>query len=69
MQVPIRVGDDHGSSFYVMLVAADLSSKRSYVCHPLSGKAAIEFRSFTVCLLFCAIIMVIKERKAPMLHV
>ena len=40
----------------VTLVAVDLSSKRSCVHHPLSS----EFRSFAVCLLFCAVIMVIK---------
>ena len=36
----VRVGD-HAWLFYVMLVAVDLSSKRSYVRCPLSGKAVI----------------------------
>ena len=36
----VRVGD-HAWLFYVMPVAVDLSSKRSYVRCPLSGKAAI----------------------------
>ena len=31
---------NHDSSIYIMLVAMDLSNKRSYVCHPLIGKAA-----------------------------
>ena len=44
----------HANNTYVLaimallsLVAMDLSSKKSYVCHPLSGKAAS-----SVCLLF-----------------
>ena len=35
----LHVGN-HGSSIYVTLVAVDLSSKRSYMRHQLSGKAA-----------------------------
>ena len=44
----LRVGD-HGSSIYITLVAVDLSSKRSYVRHPLSGKAASSVRSQFAC--------------------
>ena len=43
--------DDHGSSIYVMLVAVDLSRKRSYMCHPLRGKQWVP----SVCSLFAII--------------
>ena len=59
----VRVSD-HSFSTYVTLVTVDLSSKRGYMHHPLSEKVSSEFHSFAVCLLFCAVIMVIKECKA-----
>ena len=53
--------------FYVTLMVVDLSSKRSNVrrsTRPLSGKSANSVRSQLIACYFCAVIMVIKERKA-----
>ena len=51
--------------FYVTLVAVALSSKRSYVLHPLSGIAVSSVHSQ----LICAVIVVIKEGRAFTLHI